>query len=209
MPAQPAHPPAETLELFAEGALPPAEVADARVHIESCGRCSAEVEAFRALFMMLEGLPRLAPSADFADAVMARVQVAPQENAVYAWLRRLIPSTRRGWTLLGLAIVAPVLPLLTVLAWMFTQPLVSPATLWQWGMLRTQSAAQAGTAWLVDRTVAAGLPGWVEALYTTLQTVPSAALSGAVAFLAVAIPLSGWALVRLTRTPVGSVTHAN
>ncbi len=140
---------------------------------------------------------------------MARVQIAPQESPALAWLRRWIPNTRRGWALVGAAIVAPAVPILALLAWMLSQPLLSPATLWQWAMLRTQSAAQTGAAWLLEMALSLDLVDRAGSLLDAAQAVPNSALGGALAFLAVATPLSVWTLFRLTRTPMGSVTHAN
>jgi len=168
-----------------------------------------ELEAFQGLFAMLGELPRFAPSPAFADGVMARVQLAPQESRVLALLRRLIPTTRRGWALISVAVTAPVMPIIALVVWLLTQPLLSPATVTQWALLRTQAAAQAALAWLVEGSMGSSALGWADAFYEILQVVPGSALGGAIALLAVAIPLSGWALVRLTRTPVGSATYAN
>jgi hypothetical protein len=209
VPAPSAHLPAETLEQLAEGSLSPAESADARQHVEACNRCSVELEAFQGLFAVLGELPRFAPSAVFADGVMARVQLAPQESRVMALLRRLVPTTRRGWAFISVAVTAPVMPILALVFWLITQPLISPATVTQWALLRTQSTAQTMLAWIVDGTMSSGLLSWADTSYATLQAVPGSALGGALAVLAIAIPLSAWTLVRLTRTPVGSITYAN
>jgi hypothetical protein len=209
VPASSAHLTAETLEQLAEGSLPSVEAAGARTHLDVCGRCAAELEAFQSLFAMLGTLPRFAPSAVFADGVMARVQLATQESRVMALLRRLLPTTRRGWAMISVAVTAPVMPIIALVLWVLTQPLISPATVTQWGLLRIQSAAQTAFAWLIDGTLGSGLFGWAETSYATIQTVPGSALGGLAALIAIAIPLSGWGLVRLTRTPVESVTYAN
>lgn len=209
VPATSAHLPDQTLEQLAEGILPSAEAASARAHIEECGRCLAQLEGYQSLFAMLERLPRFAPSPVFADAVMARVAISPRESTVAAWLRRLVPTSRRGWALIGVAVTAPVTPILVLVAWLFTQPLLSPVTFWQWALLRAQSTSQATMAWLVDRAVGSSLFGSAETLYATMQTVPALALGTAIALFAIAIPLSGWGLLRLVRTPVGSVSYAN
>ena len=117
---------------------------------------------------------------------MARVQIAPQESPALAWLRRWVPNTRRGWALVGAAIVAPAVPILALLAWMLSQPLLSPATLWQWAMLRTQSAAQTGAAWLLEMALSLDLVDHAGSLLDAAQAVPNSALGGALAFLAVA-----------------------
>lgn len=158
---------------------------------------------------MLGELPRFAPSPVFADAVMARVQITAHESRALALLRRLIPTTRRGWAFISVAVTAPAVPLVALVLWLLTQPLLSPATVTQWALLRIQSTAQTGSAWLLDRAFGSNLFGWAETSYATIQTVPDSALGGAIALLAVAMPLSVWGLIRLTRTPGGNVTYAN
>ncbi|MEX0912726.1 MAG: hypothetical protein WD031_04785, partial [Gemmatimonadota bacterium] len=163
MPASSAHLKSELLEQLAEDSLPRGELAEARSHLEACRRCSAEFEAFQSLFAALGELPRYAPASGFEDAVMARVQIAPQESHVLAWLKRLMPSSRRGWAMVSVAAAAPAIPIIAMIAWLLSQPLLSPLTLWQWGVLRTQSISQATFAWLVDQTIGSGLFGWAEA----------------------------------------------
>lgn len=198
-----------TLERLAEGELPSSEESSARAHIADCVRCAAEFEAYETLFARLGDLPRFAPSAAFADAVMSRVELAPQESAVLAWLRRLVPTTRRGWAVIGSALVVPAMPIIAIVMMLITQPLLTPTTLGQWGLLRFESMSQAMMAWLYDRSVNSGLYGFAENGINTLQTLPMSALGVTIALLAVAIPLSAWGLVRLTRTPMRSVNYAN
>ena len=198
-----------TLEQLAEESLPAAEVSSARAHLAACMRCTAELEAYEALFARLGQLSRYAPSPAFADAVMARVQIAPAESPAMAWLRRFVPTTRRGWMMIGSAVIAPALPILALILLLMTQPLVTATTLWQWIMLRTQSMSQAGFAWLFDRATTSGIYSWMETGFTAAQSLSMSVLGLALVFVAIAIPLSGWGLVRLTRTPMGSVNHAN
>lgn len=209
VPEATAHLSASRLEQLAEGSLGEAEANAARVHLSSCQRCSAELEAFGSLFAMLGELPRFAPSPAFAGAVMARVRIAPAESWYAALLRRLIPTTRRGWLLLGTALTAPATPFIALAVWLLFQPLVTPTTLLQWGQLRIQSGAEASIAWLGEWFMTSLVGEGLIALYTSVLSVSTNALSGVIAFLAVAIPLSAWALVRLTRSPSGKVSYAN
>jgi hypothetical protein len=197
-----------TLEQLAEETLPPHAAAEARLHLDRCMRCTMEFEAYQSLFGLLGELPRFAPSLGFADAVMARVEITPQAHPAFAWLRRLVPSSRRGWALIWVAVTAPVTPLIALVLWLMAQPLLSPATFAQYVMMRLQGYAQAGSAVLVE-TVGAGFFGYAELLYSNIQTVPAGALLGVIGVLAIGIPLSAWGLVRLTRTPMGSVSYAN
>jgi hypothetical protein len=204
-----AHLTAENLEQLAEGILPEREAADARTHIESCGRCASELDVYRQLFMMLGDLPRFAPSPAFADAVMTRVRLAPRESPMAAWLRRLVPSTRRGWVLLGTIVTAPVTPFIALAAWLMVQPLVTPTLLWQWLQIRAQAMGESSVSWFLQQTFGPGVPEWTQTLYSILQAIPGSAFGIAAAVLAIGIPLSAWGLHRLTRLPVSRVTYAN
>lgn len=197
------------LEQLAERSLPPGETAAVQAHLDQCARCSAEYSAVAHLVGMLTELPRFAPSPAFANAVMARVRLAPAESAALAWLRKIVPHTRRGWVLLATASVAPAIPLLALLLWMFTQPLVTPAVLWQWTVAQTQTATQAGAGWLLDQAMNSGILLLAESLVATGLTLPTRAVGGFFIFFGLAIPLSAWGLVHLTRTPVGRKHHAS
>jgi anti-sigma factor RsiW len=198
-----------TLELLAESALPESEAAQAKRHLEQCDRCSAELEAYRVLASALSELPRFAPSVEFSDAVMARVKMAPVTDPIYTRVVRLLPTTPRGWGMLVAAAVAPALPLIALVAWVLTQPLVSLAGLWQWTSDQVVETAQMMAAYIVERSDASGLLGAAEWVMHSIQTLPLGTLILAVAVLAITIPLSAWSLVRLVRTPMGKVTYAN
>ena len=200
---------AMSLEQFAEGTLPPADLERVRSHLEVCEVCSREVDSYRNLFALLGQLPRFAPSPEFADLVMARVRIAPRESPIVAWLRRLIPTTRRGWILLGTAVTAPVTPFIALIAWLLFTPLVTPAAVGQWLLLRAQSFVQTAIAWLGEQATAIASWDAILAIYTTLRAVPTEALAGAIALISIAVPLSAWGLVRLMRTPGDRVTYAN
>lgn len=209
MEGETAHLTAQTIEQLAEGNLAAAEERGARKHIIECVHCAMELEAFESLFARLGDLPRFAPSPVFADAVMARVRINPEESFALAWLRRFLPTTRRGWVLLGSATLAPALPIFALVLLLLTQPLLSLTTLWQWGTLRLQSLAQASFAWLFDAGINSGLYGMAESGFSTVLSFPVLILYSAVLVLGFAIPLSGWGLLRLTRAPMASVNHAN
>jgi hypothetical protein len=197
------------LEQLAEEALSAAEAAEARGHLESCRRCAGELDSYRGLYMMLSGLPRFAPSPGFSEQVMARVQIAPKESILTAWLRRLVPTTRRGWLLLGTIVTAPTTPVLALFGWILLQPLVTPSALVQWVLLRIQATTQASVAWLSEQATSAWSWELLATTYTALQAIPSSALAGGFALVSICIPLSAWGLLKLTRTPGARVTYAN
>ncbi len=198
-----------SLEQLAEGILPAAELGDARKHLDACQRCALEFDSYRNLFALMGDLQRFAPSPAFAEQVMARVRIIPAENPLVAWLRRLAPTTRKGWILLGTVVTAPVTPFLALIGLVLVQPLVTPSLLWQWLQLRTQGVTQGSVAWLTERVF--GVGGWeaVAIAYSAVDAVPTSAILGLFVTIAVGIPLSVWGLLKLTRTPNASVKYAN
>lgn len=198
-----------TLEQMAEGMLPEPEHRDAMTHVERCTRCAAELEGFRALFSALSQMPRFAPSPQFTEAVMARVQVAPRASPAMARMRRWLPVTRRGWMLLSLALVAPALPVIAGMAWLLSQPLVSAAALGQWLSLQANGLAQATVARLGQWEASLGLAARGRSVYAALLDVPPELLVAGLVVMAVGIPLSAWSLVRLVRAPTGNMNYAN
>lgn len=199
----------EALEQLTDGLLGAEEQRDAETHLASCGRCAAELEGFRSLFAAISDLPRFAPSPAFGDGVMSRVRVAPAPGPAMAWLQRWLPSTRRGWTLLVAAATVPVLPVAALVAWVLTHPVMSPVSLWQWTSMQSRGAVQALMGTLLDRGMEVGVVGGARAAYAAVLALPPGMVMIVVGALAVAIPLSAWSLVRLVRTPMGSVSYAN
>jgi len=62
----------DEIELWAQGLLPAAQV----MHLADCSLCRTEAERERKVILELVQLPKFAPSAGFADRVMAKVRVA-------------------------------------------------------------------------------------------------------------------------------------
>jgi hypothetical protein len=62
---------ADEIELWAEGLLGAAGA----LHLAECSLCREEAEAERSVVLQVARLPRLAPSASFADRVMAAVRI--------------------------------------------------------------------------------------------------------------------------------------
>jgi anti-sigma factor RsiW len=198
-----------TLELLAEGELPAGERKAAAAHVETCLHCASEVEAYRALFASLAALPSFAPSIGFADAVMARVRLAPQESPLMARLRRWLPTTTRGWIFLALACLPPALPILALVAWVLSQPVVSPVDVGRWGAAWLREAGWATLMRGVEWFAASGTFALLSGAWSALATVPTSTLSFFAFLIAVAVPLSAWTLVHLLRTPAAGVAHAN
>jgi hypothetical protein len=85
------------------------ETAPFKAHVRSCDLCRGELESARLLVRDLEHIPHLAPSPDFANKVMSRVQLfVPWHVALADTVRGLVPRTR-GWRVVatgGLATAA-------------------------------------------------------------------------------------------------------
>lgn len=198
-----------TLEQIAEGVLPAGELDGATDHLAGCDRCAAELEAHRSLFTALSSLPRFEPSAAFNDAVIARVRVAPAPAPVWVWLRELLPHTRRGWVLLAIVGMLPVLPFLVAAAWLLTHPLVTPDTLTGLVALELSAALGAVGGWLERLAADTGIAGAAGPGVRALSDAPADALLALAALLTLAVPVSLWALVRLARTPRRTINYAN
>lgn len=197
-----------TLEALAEGMVGDMERRTALAHLEACARCTAELEGYRALFAAIGDLPRLAPSPQFGDAVMARVRI-PQPSPLLAWLQRWAPATRRGWVLLVAALVAPVLPVIAAVGWVLSRPAVSVGSLWQQAAGGATSTAGAALDRIFQWGIDSGAFSRVQSVIDAVQGVPLETLAAVLMIFAVAIPLSAWSLFRLLRTPMGSATYAN
>ena len=61
----------DEIELWAQGLLPAARA----IHLADCSLCRVEAERERKVILELVQLPKFAPTAGFADRVMAQVKV--------------------------------------------------------------------------------------------------------------------------------------
>lgn len=198
-----------TLEQLAEGELSPLERERAEDHLQECPRCAGELAGYRALFEALSSVSRPAPSAAFADAVMARVRLRPAEHPALAWLRRLLPSTRRGWALLLGALAAPGVPVVALLAWLLARPMVTPAGLVRWAADGARDLALAAFVHAGEWLSSSGAAARAWDLVEPAAALPRSALAGGALLLAVGVPLSAWTLYKLLRTPTRGTTHAH
>jgi len=85
-----------------------------RAHAATCERCSADLEAARAVVEALDHLPHFSPSPLFAERVMARTQVfQPWYVAALDSARQILPAAGPARVLVGVA-ASTVALLLTV-----------------------------------------------------------------------------------------------
>jgi hypothetical protein len=67
----------DEIELWAQGLLPAARA----LHLSDCSLCRSEADRERKVILELVQLPHFAPSAGFADRVMAQVKVATPSDS--------------------------------------------------------------------------------------------------------------------------------
>lgn len=205
------HLPYWTLEQLAEGSLSHVERSLAELHLRACAHCTAELDEARAVIAALERLPALAPSVRFADAVMARVQVAPVAVAAAAPAlarRRWMPRLSRGWMTLLALLLVPLPVLAGIGTWMGGSPLSAMGALW--GVVRGWAAEVSfnlfseGTEVLI-RT---GLFQWGSDVLGGIPGPTAAGVPVLLLLLVAAVPVSAWAMARLLRAPMTGMTHA-
>lgn len=82
-------------------------VAPLNAHVLECETCRARVDELRAIVDQLDALPHFMPHTNFANNVMAQVQVIePWNVAIAENARRLIPSSMPMRLVAGVGIVA-------------------------------------------------------------------------------------------------------
>jgi anti-sigma factor RsiW len=203
------HLPPWTLDALAEGELSYSERSLAQAHLDGCHQCTAELEAMRSVTAALDALPHYEPSAGFAEAVMARVVIRPAEAPAEAAKRaRWLPKTRRGWMFLGTGLLAPLAPLVPFMAWILGHPGVTPGAMFGLGQKWAMDAVWAACVTAAEGVLRSGIAQWVV---TQGEQVPGGygTLLAGLAAVAIAMPLSGWATIKLLRTPMGEMSHAH
>ena len=196
------HLPYWTIEQLAEGSLSHAETTLAQLHLRACTRCTQELDGARAVVSALEAMPMVSPSAGFADAVMARVQIAPIAMQAPA------PSmTKRGWlTRKSAAAAALVVLMLPVLAGI--GPFAAMGALWSvvrgWAGEVSWNLFSEGTEVLI-RT---GMFQWGSDVLSAIPGPSAGGVPVLLLMLAAAVPVSAWAMARLLRAPISGLTHA-
>jgi hypothetical protein len=201
-----------TLEQLAEGSLSHVERSLAEQHLRACAHCTAELEGARAVIAALERLPALSPSARFADAVMARVQIAPvtaraaAPAAVVEEKRRWMPS--RGWMTVLALVLLPLPVLAGIGTWMGGSPLSAMGALW--GVVRGWAG---DVAWnlLSEGTevlIRTGLFQWGSDILSGIPGPTAGGVPVLLLLLVAAVPVSAWAMARLLRAPTTGLTHA-
>lgn len=203
------HLPYWTLEQLAEGDLSHAERTLAEQHLRSCAHCSAELASARALIASLESLPAAAPSAHFADAVMARVVIAPQAAPALApAARRWLPRLTRGWMAALALLLVPFTVLMGFGAWTGVSPISGMAAVWQAVRGWTREVAWNLIAEGTEMLIRSGLYQWGADLLGGIPGPTMAGLPVLLLMMLAAVPVSAWAMARLLRAPTTGLMHA-
>lgn len=206
------HLPYWTLEQLAEGSLSHVERSLAELHLRTCADCTAELDEARAVIAALERLPALTPSARFADAVMARVEIAPVMVAAAAPAavarRRWMPHLSRGWMTLLALLLVPLPVLAGIGTWLAGNPVSGMGALWGvvrgWAGEVSYNLFSEGTEVLI-RT---GLFQWGSDFLGGIPGPTAAGVPVLLLLLVAAVPVSAWAMARLLRAPMTGLTHA-
>lgn len=204
----------ERLHDYVEEGLDVAERAVVDRHLSTCTRCRAEVEELRSLFLAFRALPSLAPSASFADRVMAKVRVRrPALAWVAEWagaLDRLTPQTTRGWAAVTGLVALPVVAVTVLLWWLLSQPGVTPQSLWLIASTVSGDALATGWQWTWTRLAGSAAAAYAFQLVELVSSVGRGEIGLAVVMFATATAASVYVLYQnLFRTNARRTEHAS
>jgi anti-sigma factor RsiW len=204
------HLPFWTLEQLAEGDLSHPERSLAEQHLKTCAHCASELRSARALISALQSLPSVSPSAGFADAVMARVVIAPQAAAEPARQARRgwLPASLRGWATLTAVLTVIMAPLAALGVWLNAHPMVSVSSLWGVARGWVSEVAWNAVVQVAGAFGRSGLFGWAADTLARMPGPDAAGVPLSLLLFFAAIPVSAFVIVRLLKTPALGMTHA-
>lgn len=208
------HPSQERLHGFVEESLDVAERGVVDRHLATCEACRTEAEELRSLFASFSQLPSFAPSAGFADRVMAQVRVRQPALAwVAEWagsLERLVPRTTRGWAAATGVFALPVIAATVVVWWLMSQPGVSPQSLWVIGASVAGDVLATGWQWAWPRLAESTAAVYVSRVLELAGSVGRGEIGLAVAMFVTATAGSIYVLYQnLFRTTARRAEHAS
>jgi anti-sigma factor RsiW len=212
------HPVSDRLQDYVDGALPERLAARVRTHLDGCEVCAGEVAIWKSLEAKLGSLERIAPAEDFAERVLARVQLpvtaparAPEWRRAVAWAWSLVPRTRRAWAAICGVAVTPVTTMGLVLWTVFTHPALTPGALASFAWWKASALLSA--AWTALSRTALESES-LFGLYSVLESVvrsPSA-LAAMFLFFSLGTVAAAWVLYRNlvpTRRVEGRYAHVS
>jgi anti-sigma factor RsiW len=207
----PNHPGSERLQDLVEDTLDQAERAVLESHLATCALCRSEVDELRTLFEMLSEMPELAPSAAFADRVMARVRVPrPAFSWSREWARRLTPQTTPAWAFATALFALPLVGISAFVWWLVSQPGVSAQGLWLVASGLVQDGVATGSQWIWGRLAGSTLAGWTSSALDLLETTGRGEIGLAFVMFATLTAASIWVLYKnLFRTEARRTDYAS
>jgi len=185
------HVSAELLQDLVDDVLPARAAARIQKHIDGCSPCASEADAWQTVAGQLEGLAAFAPSSDFADQVMARVQVPEPRVALArravasralsaAW--RLIPQTREAWAALSGVAVTPAVIAGVLFYAVFSHPTLTMGSLVSFAWWQVTDMALLGFAAISSAAVQSAGTFGVYSLFETLAGAPMMVAGGVLAY---------------------------
>lgn len=191
------HPSSERLQERVEGTLDRAEQAVVDSHLSTCAHCQAEVEEIHALFELLADLPELAPSAAFADAVMARVRVPrPAFEWTREWAERLTPRTTPAWAVATALFALPLVGISALAWWLVSQPGVNAQGLWLVTAELVRGGLATGGQWVLARLADSTLASWTASAADLIGSVGRGEIGLALVMFATLTAASIWVLYK-------------
>ena len=195
------------LQDFLDGALPKPQMARVQAHLDACDGCRREADAWSLVMGELALLPRVSPSDDFADQVMARVRpkaataVAPAApSRVAEWAARLLPSTRRTWAMASTLAMAPATALTVLGVYLFSRPQVTPTSLMLYLWWKVSEAGRGLAGWAAEAVGGMPVFAQVQQFILGLAPTPSLLVGAALAFSTTTL-LAVWVLYRNVLSP--------
>jgi anti-sigma factor RsiW len=200
---RPEHPASERLQDFLDGALPARQAARLAAHLDECGACASEADAWRAVFARLRDIEPLTPASGFDDRVMAQVRVPAAAAAKTAapvipglrlpdWRRgialagrmvpRVLPRTRRAWAALAGVALTPAVTVGLVLYTVFSHPTLTPQALVSFAIWKATELASATWSALAALALDAGQVLGLDMLARSLFDAPVMLAGGVMAY---------------------------
>lgn len=212
------HPAPGLLQEYAEGILSGRKLRGLEGHLAACTSCRSEAEEWGAVMSSLSALPQLDPGPAFADAVLARVELAPvpARRKRLSWdralgaLDRLVPTNPRGWGIAGGVAAAPVAAFVALVGYVATHPVLSLTDLAIFAWWQVSEAASFASAWATGILLEQQLTAQIWALTQSAIQAPGWT-AGALVAGWIASAAAGWVLYRNVIAPpdtAGRHVHA-
>ncbi len=143
---------ADRLQEMLEGRIAARQVTRIERHLSSCEDCARDAEAWRAVFVGLNALPRLDPGEHFAHQILSRLRrpaaiaarvPVPAWRKATSWAGRLVPQTRKAWAAISGVAVAPAVTAGVLFYALYSHPTLTPSALASYAWWQVGDAANA------------------------------------------------------------------